>query len=295
MGDLLQDKNQEENIAKEKYVDLEKVIRSKSERTWNLLPGFIFRYLKRIIHEDELNVIMHRLKHFHGLEFVNRGIEELGLKILIQGQEYLPVEGKYIIASNHPLGGPEGLALMSVVGAKYANLKFIVNDVLLNLENIKNLFVPVNKHGANTRESIRIIDEVLKSQAIVLTFPFGLVSRKRKGKIEDLEWKKAFINWAKKYERDIIPVFIDGRNSNFFYNLANIRKALGIKVNIEMLYLVNEMFKHRNGNLNITFGTPIHYKTFDNSISERQWAESVRKYVYQLANNPSLKYEASLS
>ncbi|MFC2100199.1 glycerol acyltransferase [Bacteroidota bacterium] len=279
------------NRSHEKYIDLEKVIRSKSERTWKLLPGFVVRYLKRIIHEEELNAIMSKLKGSFGLNFVNGGINELGFKIKIIGEANIPVSGRHIIASNHPLGGPEGLALMSEVGKKNKNLKFIVNDVLLNLENIKDLFVPVNKHGVNPRENIKIIDDVLRSDTTVLTFPFGLVSRKRKGIIEDLEWKKTFISWAKIYKRDVIPVYINGRNSNFFYNLANMRKFFRIKTNIEMLFLVNEMYKQKNAILEICFGNPISFTTFDTSLTTKQWAEKVRKHVYSMAQKGPIVFE----
>jgi len=171
------------------------------------------------------------------------------------------------------------------VGDIFPNVQFIVNDILLNIENLDPIFVPVNKHGKQSSEYVRRIDETYRSEAQVLNFPAGLCSRKVKGQIVDLEWHKSFINKAKKHQRDIIPVYISGRNSGFFYNLARIRALLGIKANIEMLYLPNEMFKQQEKNIDIIFGKPIDYRVLDKRFTPREWAQKIKNHVYQLGND----------
>ena len=209
-------------------------------------------------------------------------LEEFQTKILVKGLENVPATGRYIIASNHPIGGLDGLALMSVVGKIRKDIVFPVNDLLMNLPNIKELFIPINKHGSNA-ENVKIINDTFASDVMILYFPAGLVSRKQSGKIIDLEWKKTFLTKAKRFKRDIIPAFIDGRNSNFFYNLANLRKFLGMKANIEMLYLSDEIFKQKNKTINIVFGKPIPYSKFDKTNSDKKWAEIVKQETYSLA------------
>jgi len=174
------------------------------------------------------------------------------------------------------------MALIDVAGKVRPDIVFPVNDILMNVPGLQPLFIPINKHGRNT-ENVRIIDETFASDKMILYFPAGLVSRKQRGGvIRDLPWKKTFVSKAKKYQRDVIPVHISGRNSNFFYNLANWRKKLGIKANIEMLYLVDEMVKQKGKPIRITFGEPIPWTTFDKSKTDRQWAEEVKKRVYAL-------------
>jgi putative hemolysin len=158
---------------------------------------------------------------------------------------------------------------------------FPVNDLLMNLSSLKEFFIPVNKHGSNA-ENIRIFNQAFASEVLLLYFPAGLVSRKVNGKIIDLEWKKTFLSKSIKYKRDIIPMYISGRNTNFFYNLANWRKRLGIKANIEMLYLVDEMFKQKNKIINITFGKLIPIETFDKRHTHAEWAQILRDHVYAL-------------
>jgi putative hemolysin len=157
---------------------------------------------------------------------------------------------------------------------------FPVNDILLYLPNLKELFIPINKHGNNT-ENVEIIQKTFDSEKLILYFPAGLVSRKQKSRIMDLEWKKTFISKAIQYQRDIIPVYIEGRNSSFFYRLANLRKSLKIKANIEMLLLPDEMYKQKNKNISIYIGKPIPYQTFDHSYSYNEWAQKVKRYVYK--------------
>lgn len=267
---------------KELNIDLEQVIRSKNPKLLKFLPGFIIRYVKRVIHQDELNQLIHNLRDLYDLDYVNQGLKELGTSYTVEGLENVPETGRFIFAGNHPLGGLDGLVLMSAVGRKFRNVKFIVNDLLLNLKNMDGVFVPVNKHGRQTTDYARKIDDTYRSDAQILYFPAGLCSRKIKGKITDLEWQRNFITKAIEYERDIVPFFFVARNSNFFYNLGNIRKKLGIKANVEMFYLVDEMYKQRHKKIHLIIGKPISYKVFDNSKSKKEWTDFVRNIVYKL-------------
>jgi putative hemolysin len=199
------------------------------------------------------------------------------------GLENIPKTEKCIIASNHPLGGLDGMALMLAVSHVRGDIVFPVNDILMNVKNLESLFIPINKHGSNA-ENIKIINDTFASDKVVCYFPAGLVSRKTGGEVRDMEWKSTFITKAKRFERDIIPTHISGRNTNFFYNLANLRKKLGIKANLEMLYLVDEFHKQKNQTLVITFGTPIPYETFDKRYTPVQWAALVKLYVYRMGS-----------
>jgi len=263
------------------FVDVEKVIRDKNRRLAAMMPAFVIRYLKRIIHQDEINAFIDGSKHLHGLEFVDAIMKEFGAVAQIHNLEYVPKTGRVIVASNHPLGGIDGIGLMQTIGKVRNDLQFPVNDILMNLENLKPLFIPINKHGSNA-ENIQILNDTFAGNAVICYFPFGLVSRKKNGVIKDLEWKKTFITKARKFKRDIIPTHISGRNTNFFYRLSNIRKMLGIKANIEMLYLVDEFYKQSGQILNIRFGKPIPWQTFDRTKTDTEWAEQLRRYVYTL-------------
>lgn len=276
---------EEKNTVPKKmdYIDLREVMAKKNPKLPKLLPNFIIRYLERVIHVKEINEFLAKEGHRFGLDFVDAIIENFGAKVETEGMENIPDERRLIFAANHPLGGLDGIALIQVVGRKHKDVLFPVNDILMNITNLQELFIPINKHGSNV-ENARIIDDTFAGDKTMLYFPAGLCSRKRKGKIVDLEWHKTFISKARKHQRDVVPVYIEGRNSNFFYNLANLRTKLGIKANIEMLYLADEMFKQKNQVIFIKFGKPIPYTTFDRSKKDREWAKYVKRIVYQLGN-----------
>lgn len=262
-------------------IDLKEVIRAKSPGLARLLPWFILNYLKKIVHQDDINSFLRRHGHKIGLPFTDAIMEEFQINLKLIGKENIPPTGRYIMASNHPQGGIDGIAFMTAMSKVRNDYIFPVNDILLNIKNLRPFLIPVNKHGSNA-ENIRIFNETFASEKLLLYFPAGLVSRKKKGKIQDLEWKKTFITKAKQHKRDIIPVYIQARNSNFFYRLANFRTWLGIKANIEMLYLVNETYKQVGRDMHIVIGEPISWESLDRSKSDVEWAAMVREKVYEL-------------
>ncbi len=278
----------EEKRTEAFFIDIEKVISDKNPRLLKLLPGFLIRYMKKIIHQDELNEFLKLHGDLAGLDFIREGLKFMETNYEAKGLENLPKEGRYLFASNHPLGGLDGLIFIHEVGKIWPRLKFPVNDLLMNIKNLDPIFLPINKHGKQDKQAVLQIEKSYASDDQILYFPAGLCSRKKKGKIEDLEWKKHFITKAVKHKRDIVPIHFTGRNSNFFYNLANLRVLLGIKSNIEMVYLANEMFKQKNRKIIVRFGEPISYRMFDKTLSPEAWAVKVKKIVYFLGEGKNI-------
>ncbi|MCF6356873.1 MAG: 1-acyl-sn-glycerol-3-phosphate acyltransferase [Draconibacterium sp.] len=265
-----------------KPVDIREVFKTKSPGMAKIIPGFVYSYLKRILHLDFLNDIMERHGDLIGNEFVEEVVIDFNIREQIYGFENIPDSGRFIFASNHPLGGFDGILLIKYVYKKLGKLKFLTNDILMNIPNLSPIFVAVNKHGGHSRDAAKALLDVYNSEQQILIFPAGLASRKIKGKIVDLDWKKHFISKSIKHKRDIIPIFIEGRNSNRFYRIANFRKFFRIKWNIEMFFLPDETVKHRNSDIPIYFGKPIPYTTFDKSKTHKEWADWVKERVYNL-------------
>ncbi len=265
-------------------IDIDGILRAKAPKYYKKVPGFLIHYLKRIIHQEDINGILERNSDLEGVAFMRACVDkEFNLTLKPEGEENIPEAGKFVFASNHPLGGLDGICLSAFLGEKYnGKIKYLVNDVLYFIEPLKPIFVPINKYGAQAKESAKAINEAYASDNQIITFPAGLCSRKQKGEIRDLAWMKNFIIKSVEYQRGIIPVHFKGRNSNFFYNFANIRKALGIKFNIELIYLPDEMYKNTNQTFTITFGKPIPWQMFDKSKTPAEWAQYVKKVVYSL-------------
>ena len=280
-------------------IDVDKIFQAKNPGLYRLLPGFIFSLLKRIIHQDEINSFLERNEHKYDFDFIKASIVEFGITEKVIGLENIPLSGAPVLAANHPLGAMDFMTMMNAIGERRKDVKALVNDILLNLHNLKNLFAGVNKVGKTSAESLQEVESVFSSDNLSITFPAGLVSRKQfpngffgKSAIEDLEWKKAFITRAKRHKKNVVPVYIGARNSDFFYNFSLWRKRLGIKANIEMLYLVDEMYKQKGKTITVIFGEEIPCETFDKRFSDAQWAEKVKQHVYSMGKEmKSLKFK----
>ncbi len=271
-------------------IDIRKIFRDKSPGIARLLPGFIYRYLERILHQEWFNGFLERHGHKEGLEFIEGAFREFNVKMEFHGEENLPEEGEFLIVANHPLGGFDGNMLIYLLRQHYPKVIVLVNDILMNIKNLEEFFIPINKHGGQARDNVRLIDQTYRSDAQILTFPSGLVSRRIKGVVQDLEWQKSFVVKAVQYQRDVIPIHISGQNTMRFYRIANIRKFFRIRWNLEMFFLPDESYRHRNKTFTFTIGKPISYTTFDRTYKPREWAARVRDLVYRLPEeeNPAL-------
>lgn len=281
-------------MKEKKFIDVSKVIAEKAPKLKKWMPKFVLVWLKQKLHEDEINQLMHELKDEYGLEFNKKGLEKFGAKIETVNSHHIPKTGGIIVAANHPLGGLDGMALIKAVGDVRKDVRFVVNDVLDNLKNYGDVFVGVNKISSTSARSLRVMENILNSEDAVIFFPAGLVSRKQKGQIKDLVWKKSFVTQAIDHHRQIVPVYIEGKNSKFFYRFANIRKNVGIKANIEMLFLPDEMFKQKGQTIKIHFGKPFDSALLDNKKSHRAWAAHIKQYVYSDEFKKGIPYEEYL-
>ena len=281
------------NTITERYIDVERMLGAKGVK----LPKLVVKWVERILHVPDLNAGIYKNREYFGLDFVYKFLEghdpqDLGITIHTTGQENIPAEGFPMVVGNHPLGGPDGLALMGAVGRVRKDIQFPVNDFLLYLPGLRELFIPIDK--VNKTKALAGLEAAFAAENALLYFPAGACSRRQKGVIKDLEWKPTFVKKAVKYRRDIVPAFTDARNRNSFYTLANLRKRLGFKFNFEMALLPAEMYAQRGKTFGITFGKPIPWQTFDSRHTPQEWAALVKEHVYRLASDPHATFSPNL-
>lgn len=270
----------------EKTVDIEQVLKSKMGSKAKWVPRPVVKWLKHIIHEDWLNQFLRDNRDLKGTPWLEACIKYVDMHVEVKGLENLPAkdDGRlYTFVSNHPLGGIDGVTLGSILGRQYDDrFRYLVNDLLMTLPGLAPLCIPINKTGAQSRNFPAMVEAGFGSENHILMFPAGLCSRQQNGVIRDLPWKKTFITKSVQTQRDVVPIHFGGQNSKFFYRLANISKRLGIKFNIAMLFLVDEMYKNRGKTFPVTIGKPIPWQTFDKSKTPAQWAQYVQDEVYKL-------------
>ena len=267
-------------------IDIDEIVRGKAGAKARFVPRFVLSWLKRIIHQDEVNEFILSEGDKQGMPWLDDCMEYLGTTLNVKGLENLPDDSDgrlFTFVSNHPLGGPDGVALGHLLGHRYdGRIKYLVNDLLMNLHGLAPFFVPINKTGTQSRNFPQLVEAVFNSPNHIIMFPAGLCSRRINGQIHDLPWQKTFITKSVETQRDIVPIRFDGRNSDFFYRIANVGKRLGLKFNIAMLYLVDELYKNRGKTFDVTIGKPIPYSTFDKSRKPQEWAAYVEDIVYKL-------------
>ncbi len=274
------------NSITEKTIDISDILRGKMGSKAKFVPSPLVKWLKHIVHQDEVNKYLWDSRHLTGVEWLEDCMRYLDMTLEIVGKENLPDkdDGKlYTFVSNHPLGGEDGVALGAVIGRHYdGRFRYLVNDLLMNLPGLAPLCIPINKTGSQSRSFPAMVEAGFRSDNHMLMFPAGLCSRRINGEIRDLPWKKTFITKSVETHRDVVPIHFGGRNSDFFYTLANVCKALGIKFNIAMLFLVDEMYKNVHKSFRIAIGKPIPWQTFDKSRTPAQLAQYVQDEVYKL-------------
>ena len=267
-------------------IDIDQVLDSKAGSKARFVPGFVRGWLKRIVHQDEINEYLAEVGDIQGVPWLDATVEYLDMKLNVHGLENLPSdEGgrRFTFVSNHPLGGPDGIAIGHILGHRYdGRIRYLVNDLLMNLHGLAPLCVPINKTGKQSRDLPRLVDATFQSENHVIMFPAGLCSRRNHGVIHDLPWNKTFITKSVETQRDVVPIHFSGRNSDRFYRLAGLCKRLGLKVNIAMLYLADETYLNRHKTFDVHIGRPIPWQTFDHSRRPAEWARHVEDIVYQL-------------
>lgn len=262
-----------------KEIDLDAII---AARVGKKVPKFVVRWLKKFIHQDFINTYLRQGRV--GVDFCTGTIEYLGVTLDVKGLDNLPKDGrKCTFVSNHPLGAIDGVTLGSVLGTAYdGKVKYLVNDLLMNLEGLAPLCVPINKLGKQARSFPAVVESAFSGDDHVIMFPAGLCSRKQKGVIRDLDWGKTFIQKSVKYERDVVPIHFEGENSKRFYRIANLCKWLHLKINLAMLFLPDEMYKSQGRHYTVHIGAPISYKLFDKTKTSKEWAQWVKERVYEI-------------
>ena len=270
----------------ERTIDLDRIIREKMGTKARYVPSVAVRWLKHIIHQDEVNRFLSESRDKKGTEWLEECTRYLDMTLDIEGLENLPDKNDgrlYTFVSNHPLGGVDGVALGAIIGRHYdGRFRYLVNDLLMNLPGLAPLCIPINKTGKQSPSFPEMVEAGFSGDNHILMFPAGICSRKIDGQIHDLPWKKTFITKSVETKRDIVPIHFGGRNSDFFYGLANVCKALHIKFNIAMLFLVDEMYKNVHKSFRVAIGKPIPWQTFDKSKTAMEWAKYVQDMVYRL-------------
>ncbi|MDE7378191.1 MAG: 1-acyl-sn-glycerol-3-phosphate acyltransferase [Paraprevotella sp.] len=263
-------------------IDVERIVRERAGAKARYVPQFLINALKRLIHQDFINEYLRQ--GYEGVDFCENCLKYLDVEVDVHGLENLPTDGRLCtFVSNHPLGAIDGVTLGMVLGRRYGGrVKFLVNDLLMNLKGLAPLCIPINKMGKQARNFPQVVEAGFRSDNHIIMFPAGLCSRRIDGEIQDLPWKKTFVTKSVETRRDVVPIHFEGQNSERFYSVANWCKRLHLKFNLAMLLLPDEMYHSRHKRYRVVIGQPIPWETFGKERTAAGWAQYVREQIYKL-------------
>jgi len=272
-------------------INLRAAFQAKNPGLARWIPSWLFKILERLIHQDEINTLLAETGHLRDLPFAREVLRYFGVKVAVRGLEHLPTKGPFVLVANHPLGGLDGLAMYDVIGQVRDRFASLSNDIMMQVQPLEGLLIPVNKHGSQSRDHLKILQDKIAAGYGIIVFPSGLVSRRLNGKIRDLEWRKTAVTLARKHKLPVVPLYIEGRLSERFYQTYTWRKRLGIHANIEMLFLPDEMYRLRGSQVTLHLGAPVLPDRLANGEGDQVWTQRLRDLVYSLAptkpTNPS--------
>ncbi len=274
-------------------IDINKVLTSGNKDYFTKLPGYLrsllIILLSKLLNLKEINKIITLFNSKSGVDFIDEIFEYLDISYIVSAKDKLkiPSEGKLIVVANHPLGGVDGLILLKLISEIRPDVKIIVNDILLNIDNLKNHFIPFDIFsGKAQRSNIERIYECLNNNEAIIIFPAGEVSRFGISGIKDGEWKKSVLQIAKKFKVPILPVFVHGRNSLFFYFISLINKKLS-------MFLLSRELLNKNKILKLSIGNHIPAEAFENRYYKTNTQiKLLRKHVYLIGKGKKGIYES---
>ncbi len=247
--------------------------------------GLIYKLLKFLTHEDEINHFINNNQHLHGFSFLDKILEHFNFTYRISNRSInrIPAEGRTIIVANHPIGSLDGLALLKLIYTVRPDVRIVANDLLNQVGPLNSLFLPVDNMSTETmirmshKQNYQSMLKCLKNEQALIIFPAGEVSRMGPNGIKDGKWKKGFLKLSEKTETPILPILIKAKNSALFYGLSSVYKPLGT------MLLSHEMFNKENNEIAFHVGKAITYKStkkFD--LDKTKLAKRFRKHLYQL-------------
>ncbi|CAA6821001.1 MAG: Putative hemolysin [uncultured Sulfurovum sp.] len=241
----------------------------------------LFSAVKKIIHQNDINIFLEEQKQTNPFSFVEAVLEYFNFSYKFSSNqiENIPATGRVVIIANHPLGALDALSLIDMVKRVRSDVKVVANNMLGEIKQLEPILVGVNTFDESiSKESVQEIHQTLKNEEALIIFPSGEVSRARPNGIKDTKWHKGFLKFAKKNKAPILPIYIDAKNSTLFYTFSSVNKGLS------SLLLSHEMFKQRNKSLEFVVGELIPFKSFTNSpLETKHLVKLFKKHLYKMS------------
>ncbi|MBC8414160.1 MAG: 1-acyl-sn-glycerol-3-phosphate acyltransferase [Nitrospira sp.] len=246
-------------------IDIKKMIEDKSPGFFRVMPGFLssllIKTLERVNHIEDIRGFFQQNEDKQNLQFIEAVFEFLDFQYKVSDEDIarIPASGRLICVANHRLGVLDGLSLLKIIGSVRKDVKIVVNDILIPLDNMKDLFLFYDLYSSVARrDNIQKIKTALIEENAVIFFPSASVAKMSLRGIREGTWFNGPVFFAHKYGVPILPVNINGRNSAMYYLVSLLSHELS------SLFLPQAMFSLRSCSVDVKIGPLLTKEMFGN-------------------------------
>jgi putative hemolysin len=213
-----------------------------------------------------------------GETFVERALHTLDIAADATGLERIPSQGATIVAANHPHGMVDGLALAGAVSRVRRDVRVLANRALTIVPELAEMCLFVDPSG-HARASARSVGGMrgavawLREGRALIVFPAGEVAHTFTGDQltpRDAQWHPVAGRLAALTGASVVPVFIEGRNREWFYRAGRLHPLL------RTLLLPREFLRQRGARVTLHVGAPASAAEAADPIALRNRVEELR-------------------
>ena len=241
--------------------------------------------IMRLTRIDKVNKLYDGLKDKVGKDFFDSFVRDRDLKYIVFEEDLarIPKAGPFILVSNHPLGGIDGVLMTKILTEIRPDFKIMGNFLLEKIEPMKPYVISVNpfenrKELKNSSSGMRETLKHLENGGCVGIFPAGEVSNRNNefGEIMDKKWEKPALKLMKMAKVPVVPMYFHAKNSRLFYQVAKLHPDL------QTLLLPSEMMYKREKPIRIRLGKPVSVKVLEDHDTIEELGEFLQKKIYLL-------------
>ncbi|MDA9557343.1 lysophospholipid acyltransferase family protein [Vibrio sp.] len=232
-------------------------------------------------------------------EFMGYTLQALGIRYAFNEEnvQNIPKEGPVVIVANHPLGGVEGVILAEMLGKLRDDVKVLANEMLKRIPEIDDLFIGIDvfegKQAQRTNvQAIRDAHKHLENGGLLVIFPAGEVSTyddEQGHVLRDNEWRLSVAKFIKRHQTPVVPVFIGGKNSTWFYRAGRVHPLLRTAM------LGRELLNKKNQTIELSIGHTLPYSELKNFDNERDMVNYLRLNTYLMGPKPDVEEKPAIT
>ncbi|HEY7642299.1 MAG TPA: GNAT family N-acyltransferase [Steroidobacteraceae bacterium] len=218
-------------------------------------------------------------------DFAARALDLLQVRFELDERELerIPRTGPAVVVANHPYGGLEGLYLIAQLQKYRGDSRFIANELLARIPEIREVLLPVDAFGGpraakKNAKALRAALRHVRDRGLLVLFPAGAVSHLHlsAGRVCDPPWQPIAAGLLRRCQCPIVPVYFGGGNSATFQAVGLLHPGM------RTVMLTRELLNKRHRTIPVRIGRPIAPERLAKQPDNAKLASFLRLSTYAL-------------